>query len=335
MIHFTFISPSFLGLMLFITFISAVLLPRVWFSRWLAFGCGLLGATIAGFIGWVPWLGPLMVTGYSVMMVAGFIAAYIVTVRRVRIIGMTEQQLLTIFMLGLTGGIIGSRLGEVWEQWPQFIMDKQGQTLSLAAIIAKFFDFDGGGMVWYTGAILGGIFILLYARTQRLALLSVSDTLMPAVVLGLGVGRVGCFLNGCCYGRPSTAPWAVKNPFGVASHPTQLYETSACVLLFALTWWWWGRRRTQGEVLFIGMVGYALWRIVNESLRADTVALNLFSQVPMTTSQGISALLIMLMLGIAGVVSWRRRDPQLAELARHVPGSRHHRPTQEKPVTAS
>jgi phosphatidylglycerol---prolipoprotein diacylglyceryl transferase len=321
--------------MLFITFIAAVLLPRVWFSRWLAFGVGLLGACIAGFLGWVPWLGPLMVTGYSVMMMAGFSAAYVVTMRRVRVIGMSEQQLITIFMLGLMGGILGSRLGEVWEQWSHFMVDKHGNALSAGQLVAKFFDFDGGGMVWYTGATLGGIFILLYARMQRLALLPVSDTLMPAVVLGLGVGRVGCFLNGCCYGQPLNAPWAVKNPLGVPSHPTQLYETTACVILFVITWWWWGRRRKQGEVLFIGIVGYALWRIVNESLRGDTVSMYLFWLVPMTTSQAISSLLILLMIGIAGVVSWRRRDPQLAAIARHVPGSRYHRSDQNAPTTTT
>jgi phosphatidylglycerol:prolipoprotein diacylglycerol transferase len=238
-------------------------------------------------------------------------------------------------MLAIIGGIVGARLGEVIEQWPRFGQDAQGQPLSTSALLSKMLDFDGGGMVWYGGAILAGVLILLLAKRRRLRLLEVSDLLIPAVLLGLGTGRVGCFLNGCCFGQSTTAPWAVKNPFGVASHPTQLYETIACVLLFALTWWRWRHRRFQGEVVFIGILGYAIWRFFNEGLRGDTVGSTFLGLWSVTTSQAVSLYLACGLLILSGVVVVRRlRDPAYAALGRDVPGSSHQRPPSTSPVEA-
>ena len=103
-------------------------------------------------------------------------------------------------------------------------------------------------MVWYGGALLASGLMALYGWRSRLDLLELADLFLPATAVGLGIGRVGCFLNGCCYGRPTTLPWGVPGAGGPHTHPTQLYETLACLALAGAATLFWYRRRSQGQV---------------------------------------------------------------------------------------
>jgi phosphatidylglycerol:prolipoprotein diacylglycerol transferase len=330
MISFPFLSPGWLGVAVVSAVLLANLLPQAWRRRWIIMVGGVVIALLATLLDLVPLVSEMHLTGWSVAMLAGFVAAYLVSMPRARVLGIPERTIIDIFLLGLIGGVVGARFGEVIEQWPGFGRGADGQTLALGDLLRKAADFDGGGMVWYGGAITGGVLIALLAWQRRLGILQIADLFMPAIVLGLGLGRVGCFLNGCCYGRPTTLPWAVSAAGGKWVHPTQLYETIACLVLFALTWWWWRRRRWQGEVAFIGFLGYAAWRFINESLRGDTVSSS-FLGWGVTTSQAVSLWLALGTLLLAAGVIWRRwRDPGVANRARHVPGSSNHQPDKEQ-----
>ncbi len=331
-----FLSPGFMGLMLVSAIVLSAVLPQRLRWWWVMMSGGLMVAIIGAGFGLVPWIGDLHLTGYSVMLLLAFVFAYLVTIPRAKIVGIPERTITDFALLALFGGIIGARVGEMIEQWPRFGQDDHGQPLSFGALVGKSLDFDGGGMVWYGGFILASVFILILAKKRGLRLFEISDLLIPAVLLALGTGRVGCFLNGCCFGRSTTAPWAVANPFGIASHPTQLYETLACLVLFALTWWHWRHRRFQGEVVFTGIMGYAIWRFFNESLRGDTVGSSFLGLWPVTTSQAVSLYLAFGLFIMAGVVIVRRlRDPAYAALGRDVPGSCHHQPKKTDPVVSS
>ena len=326
-----FLSPAWLGVALVASIVLATLAPPAWRRWWLVLLAGMAVASLVAVVGGVPWTGDLHLTGYSVAMLAAFTAAYFVTIPRARIIGIPERTIIDVFIVGLIGGLVGARIGEMIEQWPGFGRDAQGRPLALGDLLRKAADIDGGGMVWYGGAILGGVLIALLAWQRRIRILELADLAMPAIVLGLGLGRVGCFLNGCCYGRPSSLPWAVTTRGGATVHPTQLYETIACLGLFALTWWWWRHRRWQGEVAALGVLGYAGWRFINEGLRGDTVASSFFGLWPVTTSQAVSLYLAVAVLAMAVVVGVRRRrDPVLGALARQVPGSSNHRPPKDQ-----
>jgi phosphatidylglycerol---prolipoprotein diacylglyceryl transferase len=327
----TFLSPAWLGVALAAAIAAAALLPPAWRRWWLVFGIGVLVACGFAVIGVVPWTGDLHLTGYSIAMLVAFIAAYAVTIPRARILGIPERTVIDLFIVGLIGGLVGARIGEVIEQWPGFGRDAQGQPLAFGDVLRKAADIDGGGMVWYGGAILGGVLIALVAWQRRIRILELADLVMPAIVLGLALGRVGCFLNGCCYGRPTSLPWAVGGRGGSSLHPTQLYETIACLGLFVLTWWWWRHRRWQGEVAALGLFGYVTWRFINEGLRGDTVASSFLGLFPVTTSQAVSLYLAVGGAVLVVVVSLRRRcDPALAALARNVPGSSNHRPAKDQ-----
>lgn len=326
-----FLSPAWLGVALVASIGLATVAPPAWRRWWLVLLAGMVVASLVAVVGGVPWTGDLHLTGYSIAMLAAFIAAYLVTIPRARILGIPERTIIDVFIVGLVGGLVGARIGEMIEQWPGFGRDAQGRPLALGDLLRKAADIDGGGMVWYGGAILGGLLIALLAWQRRVRILELADLLMPAIVLGLGLGRVGCFLNGCCYGRSSSLPWAVTARGGATVHPTQLYETIACLGLFALTWWWWRHRRWQGEVAALGVLGYAMWRFINEGLRGDTVASSFLGLWTVTTSQAVSLYLILAVLAMATVVGVRRRrDPALGALARQVPGSSNHRPAKDQ-----
>jgi phosphatidylglycerol:prolipoprotein diacylglycerol transferase len=325
-VTFPFLSPAWLAVAVIITVAISFVLPLRWRRWWLMLGAGTLSACVCAALGWIPWFTDLHLTGYSIAMLAGFIAAYLVTVPRARIVGISERTIMDLFMVGLIAGLVGARIGEIIEQWPAFGRDAAGQPLSWGDFLSKAADIDGGGMVWYGAAILGGVLIALVAWYRRVRFLELADLFLPVTVLGLGLGRVGCFLNGCCYGCPTTMPWAVPGNGGAHTHPTQLYETTACFLLFALAWWWWRHRRWQGEIAALTLLGYAFWRFFNESLRGDTVASSFFGWT-VTTSQAVSLYLTLGVFAlVAGVIYRRLRSPALAELGRQVPGSCHHRP---------
>jgi phosphatidylglycerol:prolipoprotein diacylglycerol transferase len=178
-----------------------------------------------------------------------------------------------------------------------------------------------GGNVFY-GCILGGLTgSMLYWCRRPFPFWKMCDVAAPAVAIGAAVGRIGCFLNGCCDGEVCELPWAVRFPAGshawtrqlnagliapdaLASlpvHPTQLYAALAGFLVLALLLAHFPRRRRAGEVMGLLMILYAVTRWPIESLRADEHA----RFAGMTASQIISVAL--LALGLA--VWFGRRRP--------------------------
>jgi phosphatidylglycerol:prolipoprotein diacylglycerol transferase len=305
-------------------------------ARWrfaASLGIGAVAATVAAFAGWIPWRGELHFAVYGVLMLAGFAGAYALMLPRARAIGIDERRVVDMFLIAIVAGLAGARARYVWERPEEFFRDPTThQARPLGDAIALAVDFDRGGMVWYGGMVLAAALILLYAWRARLRILALGDIVAPALLLGLGIGRIGCFFNGCCYGHPTDVPWACLHA-GVPVHPTQLYETAACGIMAGALWWFWKRRRADGQVLFLGTVGYGAWRFTNEILRGDDkIPSNLLAMpVPppswIDTSQATSLHLIAGAVVVAVAVTIRRRrHPEAALAARAVPGSRHAAP---------
>lgn len=131
-----------------------------------------------------------------------------------------------------------------------------------------------GRFVLYGGLFAATLGVALVAWTRRLPVLRAVDLFAPAVGLAVAVGRVGCFLSGCCYGRPSETPWAVRYLQGPAAglgrlHPTQLYEAAAGALLMALLLAAERRRPAEGRLFLLALAGYAASRAILEPFRGD------------------------------------------------------------------
>ncbi len=211
-------------------------------------------------------IGPVTLYTYGAMMVAAFLTATWLSGEAARrlppeLVAITDEQLVDFTCYSLLGGIIGGRLLYVVLQWRWF-----------ARSPLEIFALWHGGLVWYGGFFGGLLAGWWYVRSKRLVWLRVLDQFIPFGTLGHAIGRLGCFFNGCCYGKPSTlwcAVWFPGHDHPVL--PTQLFEAlGLCFLYIAL------RRMQQPVVLrmpgrvFGGyLAGYGVLRFLLEYTRGD------------------------------------------------------------------
>ena len=200
------------------------------------------------------------------------------------------------------------------------------------------------GFVLYGGLLAGLPASILYVKMRGEKVWRCADVSAPSVMLGVALGRLGCFLNGCCFGRICELPWAIRYPkapvaddpnrfspaFGyqlqegqvnmtdtesLPVHPTQLYETIALLAFFFILSWAWKRRKTEGLVFLLMCVLYGGWRFFLEFLRADPgrEAGGLFG---LTYSQTVS-LLVFLICFFWMLIRWSRggQEPLAKESA--------------------
>jgi phosphatidylglycerol:prolipoprotein diacylglycerol transferase len=138
--------------------------------------------------------------------------------------------------------------------------------------------FELGSMTLYGGILLAALAAILYAQRKKLSIIRLADLTLPSLLLGIAIGRVGCFLNGDDYGRPLPNQlqipfWAVKFPNlndELYRYPVQLVETAVCLTIAGYGW---SKRtllkRRPGEIGTIGIVGYAITRFILEFYRGD------------------------------------------------------------------
>lgn len=220
---------------------------------------------------------------YGTFLVLGMLAAVWISGRHGRTLGVTRTDA---FDLGLWllvfSGVVGARLLHVALDPGRYFADGLGQGWWRAVA------FWNGGLSYYGGLLAGFAVLWFWARHRGLPYPEVLDFVAPLGALGLGITRVGCFLNGCCYGIPSHLPWSVGLPPGSPAsqhqaavglisagapslpvHPVQLYEAAVA---FALCWFLgrrFARRRYAGELAVTFCLLYGSWRIAAELLRAD------------------------------------------------------------------
>ncbi|RJQ44253.1 MAG: prolipoprotein diacylglyceryl transferase [Gaiellales bacterium] len=172
-------------------------------------------------------IGPFTVHSFGLMMALGFVSAGAVTYFGFKRAGFNPETVYWITIAAAVGGIVGSKIHYLLLH-PDNLADDPLATA-----------FSGAGLVWYGGFIGGLAAGLLVTRLYRIPLGKAINAAAPAMAIGYGFGRLGCFLNGDDYGQPSTLPWAMAFPEGsppvhVAVQPTQLYEAAAAFAIFFL-----------------------------------------------------------------------------------------------------
>ncbi len=150
----------------------------------------------------------LPIHGYGVMLLAGVVAGVGLTVWRGRRLGIDPDLVLALALWGFVPGILGGRLFYVIEWWPEF------QRPTLEGTLVEIINLTKGGLVVY-GAFIGGMLgFLAFLRREKLPVAAMLDLVVPGMLLGLALGRVGCFMHGCCFGGVCDLPWAVQFPAG-------------------------------------------------------------------------------------------------------------------------
>jgi phosphatidylglycerol:prolipoprotein diacylglycerol transferase len=143
----------------------------------------------------------------------------------------------------------------------------------------EIFMIQKGGLVYYGGLIGGSLACILYAQLKKVPLWKLADIMAPSIALGYVFGRIGCLMNGCCYGRECTLPWAIHFPpghpthpvGGVATgvHPTQIYDSLLSLGLYLFLAWLYRRKKFDGQIFSAYLVCYACTRSFVEMFRGD------------------------------------------------------------------
>ena len=210
-------------------------------------------------------LGPLTIHWYGIMIAVAFLAGLWTASLRARRANIPAERIADIVLWLMVGGILGARVVYVTTYWRDEFADQP---------LSEIFMIQHGGLVYYGGLIGATLAGFIYIRWKRLPLWKVADVLAPSCALGNVFGRVGCFLNGCCYGRPTDLPWGVRFPAGhqyagVPVHPTEIYDAVNNFLLYLLLAWLFRRKKFDGQVFATYLVGYAITRTVMEYFRGD------------------------------------------------------------------
>jgi len=157
----------------------------------------------------VPLLG-WPVYGYGVMLVVGFFSALALAKFLARRNGLDPELFANAALIALATGVIGSRLSHVLENLGDFTRPDRSVWQNLVNV----FNMRSGGLTYYGGFLLATPCTILYGIKKKVPLRLGMDIIAPCLMIGLGFGRVGCFLNGCCNGSECNLPWAVTFPYG-------------------------------------------------------------------------------------------------------------------------
>jgi phosphatidylglycerol:prolipoprotein diacylglycerol transferase len=203
--------------------------------------------------------GFITVYAYGAMVALAFLAGISVGAILLKRYGLYADKVWDLAIWIIVAALLGGRLFYVIEFRAYFLKNPQ-------EIIMVWH----GGLVFYGGLILGVAAAILFIKLNRFPFWPFLDVITPPTVLGYALGRIGCFLNGCCYGVETTLPWAVHFPeISGLRHPTQLYASflagaAFLVLLICLHY-----KKFDGQVFGLGLLYYSVYRFLIEFLRIN------------------------------------------------------------------
>ncbi len=243
-------------------------------------------------------LGRIKVYSWGFMLALAVLLAVLGITRIFKKEGYDPDHVLDMVLLLVVTGLLGSRLLYIAEfEWEDFL-----------AHPALFFGLSNGGfsgLVWYGGFTASVLAAIIYIRIKGYSFWKITDIFAPYLALAYAVVRIGCFLNGCCYGKPSDALCTVVFPYvdELSRYPTQLYSSAINFLLFAFLLWYYPRRKFSGQVFIYYLLGYSIYRFIIEFFRENWAFIG-----PFNISQAYSV--IIFIVGI-GLYVWRKSSAEL------------------------
>src|SRR5262245_52500379 len=199
------------------------------------------------------------------MIALSFAIGTLMGVRRAEARGIPGEKITDLALVILVSAMVGARILFVIPHWSDFSGDPLG--------VLRIWE---GGLTLYGGVILAVISSYVFVRREGLSWVRVCDALAAPLALGLFIARIGCFLNGCCHGRPTSGPLGVIFPGVSVAHcvfpgkavlPTQLFDSAFGLVLLAFLLYMEKRRLRDGSSILVVLVGYSVFRFFLDFLR--------------------------------------------------------------------
>jgi len=246
-------------------------------------------------------IGALEVRWYGIMVVLAVVAVIALAVLEARRVGLSEEHIYSVALWGIIGGILVSRLLHVIDKWDYYMANPR-QIIGFA------------GLTVY-GAVLGALIaVLIYCWAKKLSFWQIGDVAAPGAILGQAIGRIGCFINGCCYGLPTSLPWSVAYtnpatfcPLGESFQPTQIYHMLWNLVGFGILWSLRRKLKPQGSLFLFYLALYAAGDLSIRFVRVGEPFLFGLQQAQLI---GIAILVITVPWLV--IRMWRYRTKQLA-----------------------
>jgi phosphatidylglycerol:prolipoprotein diacylglycerol transferase len=263
-------------------------------------------------------IGKVTIKSYGVAIALAFLIGILLAAWRARREKLNPNDFLDIGFIIVVSSIVGARIF--------YILFNLKYYIDNPAMIIRIWE---GGLIFYGGLLCAAIASILYMRFKKIPVWYGTDIIAPSVALGYAITRVGCFLNGCCYGKVCNLPWGISgwDPFTGAGrysaqiffaalfgtgevpeviklHPTQLYAAGISLIFFVVLLIIWRRRVFDGMVFWSYVGLYALYRFGIEFLRADNKEIFLGLTVPqvMSVVAFVVAVIVLIDLGRRGVL---------------------------------
>ena len=202
-------------------------------------------------------LGPFELRWYGIMVVLAIVAIIIISLREAKRRGMPEEHIYNVALWAIIGGVLVSRLVHVIDRWEYYMAHPE-----------QIIRFEGLAVY---GAVIGvTLAVLIYTRVKKISFWQVGDIIAPGAIMGQAIGRIGCIINGCCYGLMSPPSWAgaviythnnhrlFGTPVGVPLYPTQIYHVLWNLIAFAVIWQLRRRLKPQGALFILYLILYAI-----------------------------------------------------------------------------
>jgi len=259
--------------------------------------------------------GGFTIYSYGVLLAAAYLLGLQFALIRARSRGLDRERVMDLGIWIIISALVGAKLLLLVVDYRPFLANPR-----------SIVDLLRSGGVFYGGLIAAVTVALVYIRRHRMPMWTTTDVFAPGIALGHVVGRLGCLLAGCCFGRPTSVPWAISfhdpnafatsgTPLGVSLHPTQLYEAGAeaLILVFLLALERRGRP-FPGRTFWSYMLLYGISRFIIEFYRGDPRG-TVFDAL--STSQFVSVILVPLSVVMLVLLS-RRDDPSTSAAAQRV-----------------
>jgi len=228
-------------------------------------------------------IGPITIYSYGVMLALAVLVSTYLLSRDAKSYNIPKDTAYDLVFWCILWGIIGARIFYIFIAWPYYVNN-----------LMEMLMLQKGGLAWQGGFLGGTLAGVWFVRRRKLSLRPLMDLVAPYIALGQSIGRIGCFLNGCCYGKPVS--WGIYFPtHGARLHPTQLYEMAGLFIIFLILKWARTKPHQAGFIFVFYLVLAGLERFVVEFYRGDDDILGLGLKLTQFVALGVIAAGLILM----------------------------------------